>query len=452
MSIGERVKAGMDFIKRALQPGHAPSGTETPGFLARAVRVIHLLLKGYLDDDLIIHAASLTFVTLTSLVPVLTVIFAFAKGFGMGAEKIAELKSAEWMLDMPAQFQQFVTQVIDMVDKINVSALGGVGAAFFIFTAILILANVEKSFNRVWDVKKNRSLARQIMSYTSVLVLVPTLFILAGTLRAKLVIGERLLGGEAASWLENISLFGIVWLAIACLYTFVPNTRVRWQPALLGSLTTALVFAGWMKMFMVMQMGVGSRSLIYGAFAAIPVFMFWLYVTWVILLLGVEFTFALQNADTYYLESGADASSLRTRVLVALMMAREAGERQAARNKGGFDQEVFSRTYHIPIRLVNSVLNALVKTGYLVKAEDPDGGYVMSCRLDRVPLHVFMGDFMRFGEDREDLEARLPEGSAFRLLLNRMSKGVAAGFGEATLADLCDETATAVNGAKNKAR
>jgi membrane protein len=215
----------------------------------------HLLFRGYADDDLTIHASSLTFVTLTSLVPILAVGFALIKGFGMGASEMASVEQMAWFVEMPAQWQEFVLGVLNIVNTTNFSALGWIGLVFFVFTAVLLLANVEKSFNRVWGVDKNRSLLRQITNYTSVLVLVPLLIGVAGGLKAKIAFSQKIMGIDANVWAQDLAAFAIMWLAIGFLYVFVPNTRVRLRPAFISSLLTTLVFLGWMRMFTVMQVG-----------------------------------------------------------------------------------------------------------------------------------------------------------------------------------------------------
>ena len=262
MTLKDRLGGLREFVQHAL--GALP-GDERGGSLpARIIRVGHLLFRGYVDDDLTIHASSLTFVTLTSLVPILAVGLALYKGLGMGDEQLASISRMEWFAQMPAQWQEFVQKVLDIVNATNFSALGGIGLAFFVLTAVLLLANVEKSFNRVWGVDKNRSLLRQITNYTSVLVLVPLLIGVAGALKAQIAFKEQFLGIDTNAWTQNLAAFGILWLAIGFLYMFVPNTRVRLRPAFLSSLLTTAIFLGWIRMFTVLQAGeVFSSETIY---------------------------------------------------------------------------------------------------------------------------------------------------------------------------------------------
>ena len=433
MTLNERLVAIRNFALRAI--GALPGDDRGGSLPARLIRVGHLLFRGYADDDLTIHASSLTFVTLTSLVPILAVGFALVKGFGFGADQLATVEQMEWFLQMPAQWQEFVQKVLDIVNTTNFAALGWIGLAFFVLTAVLLLANVEKSFNRVWGVDKNRSLLRQIANYTSVLVLVPVLIGLAGALKAQVAINRKILDVDVNAWAQNLASFGILWLVIGFLYVFVPNTRVRLRSALVSSLLTTVVFLGWMQMFTVMQTGVVNYNRIYGAFAAVPVFMLWMYVTWVILLLGAEFTFALQNSDTYQLESAADTASMRSRILVALMVLRRAG-RAMAGEREMFDAAAFARQVKAPIRLINSVVATLAKRGYLAQVASRDAGYVLMRAPETVRIRDLVAELMHEGGGHAEIEGVLMLDAPLKETMAKIEAGVAQGFGDLTLADM----------------
>ena len=433
MTLKERLVAIRNFALRAI--GALPGDDRGGSLLARIIRVGHLLFRGYADDDLTIHASSLTFVTLTSLVPILAVGFALVKGFGFGADQLATVEQMAWFLQMPEQWQEFVQKILDIVNTTNFAALGWIGLAFFVLTAVLLLANVEKSFNRVWGVDKNRSLLRQIANYTSVLVLVPVLIGLAGALKAQVAINRKFFDVDVNAWAQNLASFGILWLVIGFLYVFVPNTRVRLRSALVSSLLTTVVFLGWMQMFTVMQTGVVNYNRIYGAFAAVPVFMLWMYVTWVILLLGAEFTFALQNSDTYQLESAADTASMRSRILVALMVLRRAG-RAMAGEREMFDAAAFARQVKAPIRLINSVVATLAKRGYLAQVASRDAGYVLMRAPETIRIRDLVAELMHEGGGHAEIEGVLMLDAPLKETMAKIEKGVAQGFGDLTLADM----------------
>lgn len=433
MKLFERFNQIRAFALRAI--GALPGDDQGGSLPARIIRVGHLLFRGYADDDLTIHASSLTFVTLTSLVPILAVGFALVKGFGFGADQLATVEQMAWFQQMPAQWQEFVQKILDIVNTTNFAALGWIGLAFFVLTAVLLLANVEKSFNRVWGVDKNRSLLRQIANYTSVLVLVPVLIGVAGALKAQVAINRKVLDVDVNAWAQNLASFGILWLVIGFLYVFVPNTRVRLRSAMVSSLLTTVVFLGWMQMFTVMQVGVVNYNRIYGAFAAVPVFMLWMYVTWVILLLGAEFTFALQNSDTYQLESAADTASMRSRILVALMVLRRAG-RAMAGEREMFDAAAFARQVKAPIRLINSVVATLAKKGYLAQVASRDAGYVLMRAPETVRIRDLVAELMHEGGGHAEIEGVLMLDAPLKDTMAKIEKGVAQGFGDLTLADM----------------
>ncbi|NLG34013.1 MAG: YihY family inner membrane protein [Lentisphaerae bacterium] len=439
MNLRKRFEKIQAFVMRDVWnlPG---SEKGSMSFVARLVRVGHLLFRGYIDDDLTIHASSLTFVTLTSLVPILAVGFALIRGLGMGADQLATLAQMDWIEQMPEEFQAFVQQVLDLVNTTNFFALGWIGLFFFVLTAVLVLANVEKSFNRVWGVDKTRSILRQITNYTSVLVLVPLLIGVAGGLKAQLAISETFFQVDVNAWVQNLVSFAILWLAIGFLYVFVPNTRVRMRPALVSSLITTVVFLGWMRVFTVMQVGVARYNAIYGAFAAVPVFLFWMYVTWVILLLGAELTFAMQNSDTFQLESAADSASMRSRILVALMILRRAGL-VMERGQGVFDASVFARKNKAPIRLINSVVGLLVRQGYLAQVASRDAGYVLMRSPEAIRIRDLVGELLREGGGHPEVDESLKLDVPLKDTMGRIEEGLVQGFGDQTLADMVADLA-----------
>jgi len=433
MTLTERLGKIREFALRAI--GALPGDDQGGSLPARFIRVGHLLFRGYAEDDLTIHASSLTFVTLTSLVPILAVGFALVRGLGMGQEQLASLSEMGWFLQMPAQWQEFVQWILNVVNTTDFSALGWIGLVFFVLTAVLVLANVEKSFNRVWGVDKNRSLLRQITNYTSVLVMVPLLIGLAGGLKARIAISRTVFGIDANVWAQDLAAFAIMWLAIAFLYMFVPNTRVRLRPAFLSSLLTTVVFLGWMRMFTVMQVGVVNYGRIYGAFAAVPVFLFWMYVTWVILLLGAEFTFALQNSDTYQLESAADSASMRSRILVALMILRRAGTAMEG-GQGLFDAAAFAHRNKAPIRLINSVVAVLAGKGYLAQVASRDACYVLIRAPESIRISDLVAELLKEGGGHAEIEGVLTLDAPLKETMAKIEAGLAQGFGALSLADM----------------
>ena len=412
------------------------------GVLARTVRVGHLLYKGYMDDDLTIHATSLTYGTLTSLVPILAVAIAVMRGFGMGNEMISGMLEKPWYQSLPEGMQTMLAQILKIVTETNFFALGWIGLIIFILTAVFLLSNVERSFNRVWGVEKERNIFRQITNYTCVLVFVPLLIGLVVAVRANLVIQTIRAGGltvPVGTWGGYIFSFLALWAAIFLLFMFVPNTRVQFSAAAWASLATTVVFVGWMRVFTAMQVGVAKYNYIYGAFAAIPIFMFWLYITWVIWLLGAEFAFALQYSDTYRMERSADSASMRARILLALLAMREAA--RAMRGGGAdFDADAFASKYTVPTRLVHAVIKQLQELSYFAKLDDREKGasFVLKRTPDALPVKDVVAALLRGAPDEMELTGRLLGEGAMGGVMKDLEAGLEKGFGDTTVADLAE--------------
>lgn len=401
----------------------------------RLLRVAQLVLKGFKEDDLPVHASALTFATLMSLVPALAVAFALLKGFGFGQEKVRALLA--WTESMPAEFQHFTQTVLDIVSSTNFAAMGWVGLAAVLTMAITVLGSMEMSFDRIWGVQRSRGMVRKVANYVAILVLVPLLIGVAGTIETYLHGAIPLLpsgvGRLLRSALRLTSLF-TTWLAFFSLYTLLPHTKVRALPAVLSSVVTALIWVFWQKAYISLQMGVARYNAIYGTFASIPIFLAWLYTSWVIVLLGAELTFALQNAATYSMESAAVNASARSRIALALAVLAHAAEALRG-DQPRFVPSAFSAAHHVPIRLLNDLVRMLVRAGYLVEVAGPESSYVLARSPETIKLRDVFSAVLEEGAHPERLAGKSVE-AGVRSVLDRVDKGLEDALGNQTLADV----------------
>lgn len=343
----------------------------------RLVRVAQLIIKGFTEDDLAVHASALTFVTLMSIVPLLAVGFAILKGFGFGQSQINTL--LEWEGSMPEQFQTFVDSVLNIVNTTNFAGLGFAGLGFVIFTAVIMLASTEVSFNRIWGITQMRTPIRQAANYISVIVLVPLLILAASTVEASLKGMVPILPESISFVVKNLlrlTSFFMTWLAFLFLYILLPNTRVRVSSALVASLVGGTFWLIWQKAYISLQMGVGRYNAIYGTFASVPIFLAWLYMSWVIILLGAELAFALQNAATYRVESAADSANAKSKVALALSIVVRAAAAMTGQGTP-FETSAYAREQRVPIRLLNGMVRLLVQNGFLAETAGKEGCFIL---------------------------------------------------------------------------
>jgi membrane protein len=402
----------------------------------RLLRVGQLVIRGFREDDLAVHAASLTFATLVSLVPLLTLGFAMLKGFGGGEEASARLADA--MSAMPHQFRDFVQQMVDIVMKANFRTLGWVGVVVLFFTAVQVLGSIETSFNRVWGVTSARTFWRRFTNYVSVTVVVPVLIMTAFAVSASLknqVVAAHLSESAALSrTLLRLTPLATVWVAFVFLFVFMPNTRVSKRAAGVSAFLSALLWLGWQRVYINMQVALSKYDAVYGTFASVPIFLLWLSVSWMIVLLGAEIAFAVQNHATYHMERTAAQASVEAKVTLALAamldVARAFGGGRAVLNVSDYAHQ-----HRVSIRLLNDIVGLMDRGGLLAELADAPGSYALLKGPDHIRVKDVIDLIYRDGTAPATLGlVRLQESMAG--LLGDLGRGLDEGAGQLTFAQV----------------
>jgi membrane protein len=285
-SLRDRLLALARPVLKEDQSGRARFGN----LLARLISMVLILVRGFRQDRLRMQAAALTYSTLISMVPFLVVGLALLRGLGYGEAflgRISQLSS-----DLPPDFQTVLHSVLSSAYGADFGKLGGVGGTILLIMVVQMISRIEASFNAVWGVTRSRPLFDKISHYLSICLVVPLLFLAATTLTAQMKFTASLVDSFG---LRKALPFLAVWLAIAILNLYLPNTRVKPIPAAGAALFSALVWLGWFRFYMAVQPGVVRSSILYGTLAAIPIFLVWLYAQWLIILVGAKLTYAWQN-------------------------------------------------------------------------------------------------------------------------------------------------------------
>jgi membrane protein len=385
----------------AIDPQQLP---QPQRMLFRFLRTAHLALRGIRHDNLPLHAAALTLGTLVSIVPILAVTFSMFKGLGAGDEDVQRMVT-DWMVDMPLEFQDFIYQMLDQYTQVNVAAMGGIFLAIVLYIVIKMLAGIEHAFNRIWYIEESRNLLRKISNYISVLVIVPILVVAASAAGA-LVQGFLAEELQSLAWiyrnLLRLTPLLAAWLAFSFLYLFVPNTRVQAGPGLLAGFIGSLLWLSWQRIYIELQLGVSNYNAIYGTFASVPIFLAWLYVSWMIILLGAELAYALQNAETYTLENSEREASVETRLLVALGLVQHAS-RSLETGDAPLDINAYARRQTVSIRLVNQVVRSLQRAGLLGALAEQPGCYTLLRAPEKLTVHDVVTVILRDGAAPDEL-------------------------------------------------
>ena len=361
------------------------------------VRVVALAARSFVAKRCLLRASALAYTTLLSLVPLLAFAFSVAKGFGI-QEQIRPL-FLQWVA---ANQKDVVEKVVDYIEHTNVKALGAIGLLFLVWTTIQVLSSIEQSFNDIWDVRRSRTLVRKFTDYISVLVVSPLLLVAGMSAAAALQsssIARAILFTVFLRRLVQIALVAITtWIAFAAVYVFMPNTRVRLLPGLVGGIVAGTAWQAAFWLYTTFQIGMSKYNAIYGTFAALPIFMVWLYVSWVIVLLGAQVSWAVQNVGRYWEERRTEHASFASRAAVALhtMVALAVAFQ---RRGSALSLEQLSDRVEVPPRLIGDLLQPLAASGLCSEVLRPEGNAFQPGRpLDQITPAAVIAAVRDYGD------------------------------------------------------
>ncbi len=312
----------------------------------RLLRSAVLTANRLVVNQIPIRAQALTYVTVLSLVPLLAFAFSIAKGFGLydklvrdvvepfllrnfgASTPIPAIVDGVEEIVQPSQLRVAIDQVLGIVEGTDVKSLGLVGLVVLGFAAIRLLSQVEQALNRIWGVRRQRRILRRLTDYLAMLVIGPVLALGATALKASSQ------SNSAVEWVRNELHLGAVldfivvlgplftmWGVFTLLYLVMTATRVRFFSALLGGFVAALGWSLVQEFYVGAQLGVSNYSQVYATFAAIPLFLFWVYLSWMAVLVGAQFGNADQDQNAYRRQALArtvDQAWFETAVLAAV--------------------------------------------------------------------------------------------------------------------------------------
>lgn len=338
-------------------------------WLVRQYKLLFYTVRGLLDHGTVVRSAALTFYTLMSVVPILALVFAIVKGFGLAEGLIENIYAA-----FP-QNPEMIDYLVEFAQKALARTQGGIVALFGLATlfwaVIRVFGSVESAFNNIWEVKATRSITRQWIDYITVVLVVPILWVIANALGNY---AQHLLGlndSVLSKMLMKAAALVVIWVMFTFLYIVVPNTKVRFGSALTAGIVAGTVFLFFQWGYIYLQRWMTSYNAIYGSFAALPLFLIWLQTSWEIVLLGGELSFAYQNIDRFNEERESLRISYDNRRKVILAVMLLAGRTYMA-GEGGVTASQVRCYLELPTRILNDVLYQLVRAGLLLEGRGED--------------------------------------------------------------------------------
>jgi membrane protein len=348
-----------------------------------------VIVEGFVRDQLLLRAHSLTYITVLSLIPLLALGLGIAGLLGL-RERVAE----QIFVRMGTIAPDVAGTLRDLVEGFDFGSLGALGGSFLFLTTVLVVGNVERSFNHIWGVTKQRSWMRRIPDYLFVIMIAPVV------LGVALSLGTTLQSPKAVQFLMDIPFFEAMWgyglaqlplvlfvLGFLFIYWFLPNTKVRIDSAAVGGLVAGLLFPILLRGYVGFAVGAAKMNAIFGGFAQFPLFLVFTYFTWAVVLLGAEVSFAYQNVGRYRREVKGSIPGPAGREAIGLAIAVEV----ARRFELGADPctaDELADALDVRIRTVRDVLDALETAGILAERADDDrsGGFQLGRPAERIPV------------------------------------------------------------------
>jgi len=349
-------------------PTHLLGKTLHP--LLKALRYPFALIRDLYYGQLNLRAMSLVYSTLLSIAPFLALAFSVLKG--LGYDQDLEVVLYQFLEPIGSKAADLTQRIMGFVNSVRGGVLGPISLAFLIYTVISTIQKVEECFNFIWQVEKPRSWARRFSEYLSVMVIGPVFIVaLIAVLQSDTI--ERFTNLTGIAWtlshLKHLTSFLMISMALTFLYRFIPNTEVNFTAALAGGLTAGALWSAGGALFTRFVATSAQTALIYAGFAIVIVALIWLYTSWLILLLGAQVSFYVQNPQT--LRSGHRDVHLtaslceRLGMSVMYMIARDYQQGVPRWTLNDLASE-----FEVPARALKPVLETLEQHGLLVGIDD----------------------------------------------------------------------------------
>ncbi|MEN8264084.1 MAG: YihY/virulence factor BrkB family protein [Nitrospirota bacterium] len=377
--------------------------------LIKQLRIIMIAVRGFAEDRCQLRASALTFYSLLSIVPVLAMAFGIAKGFGM--DKLLEEQLMEKMQGQEEVIINVIAFARSMLDNTKGGLIAGIGVALIFWTVIKMLGNIEKSFNDIWGVKKERNIGRKFSDYISMVLISPVLLIMSSSITVfissqVMLITQKiaLLGAVSSIVFAGLKLlpYCVIWILFTFIYIFMPNTKVNFRAGLLAGIVAGTTYQLGQWGYINFQIGVAKYNAIYGSFAALPLFLIWLQLSWLIVLFGAEISFAHQNVETYEYEADSLNVSYSFKKLLSLRITHLLiinfckGEHPLTITQ-------ISQSLNIPIRLARQILYELSESeivSEIREGEDDEAAYQPAQCVDNLTAQYVIEALEKNGNDK----------------------------------------------------
>lgn len=375
--------------------------------LVYTLRYLYVVLDDLAKGELTLRAMSLVYTTLLSLVPMLAVSFSVLKAFGMHNKQLEPIM-LQFLAPMGEKGVEITEKIIGFIDNVKIGVLGTFGIALLFYTAISLIQKIEATFNHIWRLEQHRSIGRRVADYGSVMLIGPLLVFSAIGLSASV-----LSGGAVQQVSEHLPLVAVLvslmtaaapYLMIICAFTFfymfIPNTRVTFRAGAVAGVVSGVLFQslGWGFGSVVVSASDSGTYAIYSGFAILILFMMWVYISWLILLVGSSVAFYVQHPEYVVPSRRSGDLSIRQQEDLALDIMAVLAQRYYDGRRPMTASEFVVRL-RVQIQGVTRVLRALRNAGLVTENSDDPPRYLPNAPLETVRVAAVLDAVRREGGD-----------------------------------------------------
>ncbi len=387
----------------------------------KLLRIVILSIRDYTRKQLVLRATALTLFSLMSIVPVIAMIFGIATGFGLETYLTDQLNHA--FANQPEILSNLLNYVHNLLGRSKGGLIAGLGFALLIWAVLQVLGNIENAFNSIWYVTVSRTWSRKFTDYLSIMLIAPLFIIVSGA--ANIFITTQLKNfaldiaflGEIITDIIIISIKFIPYLSTIfsffLLYLVLPNTRVKPRSALYAGIVAGIVFQIFQWAYIEFQYGVSSYNAIYGSFASIPLFITWLQFSWIIVLVGAEVSYSVQNIQDFEAEHQNKGISHKQRMLYSINILYHIAWRfKEAKNP--LDLAEIAARIEIPIKLCKTLLQHMQKCDLIEQTFDrhkKETCYVPALDLSHLNIGYIIERLESIGATKVDMESNQAYGA-----------------------------------------
>ena len=392
-------------------------------WLYTAGRTAYAIVRDIIAGNLTLHAMSLVYTTLLSIVPLLALSFSVLKA--LGVHERMEPFLFQFFEPMGPQGVQLAEQILGFVDNMKVGVLGSVGLALLVYTVVSLVQKVERSFNMIWRVPEMRSLAQRFSNYLSVIMIGPLLMVSAIGVSATIfssgfvqTMMEIEPFGSVIIQVSRLMPFFLVCGAFTFVYVFMPNTRVQLRYAFIGGVVAGIAWQAASLLFASFVAGSTKYAAIYSSFAIGIILLIWMYLNWMILLLGASIAFYLQNPGSVAKRQEVQLSpELQEKVALVLMwlVCKPFSE-----GKPAPQQEELEQRLRVPGSVTRRVSDKLIRAGLLTLAGEDGDRLAPGQALDLIRVDDVLSAVRK---DEDMMVRRLPDVPPMELMDRRLVDG-----------------------------